>query len=42
MGGGAAIVKQVTAALAAGAARQSGRERNPVDYPGIKVFTCFV
>ena len=29
--GGAAILKQVTAA------RRSGRERNPSDYPGIKV-----
>jgi len=31
MGGGAAILKQVTAA------RRTGPERNPADYPGIKV-----
>ncbi len=37
MGGGAAILKQATAGLAARAARRTGRERNPVDYPGIKV-----
>jgi len=43
MGGGAAILKQVTATLAAlaapaaEAARRTGPERNPVDYPGIKV-----
>jgi len=37
MGGGAAILKQATAALAARAARRSGPERNPADYPGIKV-----
>jgi hypothetical protein len=31
MGGGAAILKQATAA------RRSSLERNPADYPGIKV-----
>jgi hypothetical protein len=35
--GGAAILKQATAAVAPRAARRSSLERNPADYPGIKI-----